>query len=981
MNNITVKELKQICFDKNIKNYHNLNKSELIKLINNSEYVSEIFSENEYQYLYHISDIHIGALGRIDEYYQVFNKLYNKLRKEKSGLIVITGDIIDKYGRVSSEARKLCNDFFNNLKDIMPVVCILGNHDTVMNNSNRLDELTTLISDKCYLLKKKGYYSCKNITFSVPDIYNNIVLPPFKEKRKQIALFHGIVEGSINNLVYSTKLIDFDKYDYVLLGDIHKHQFIKHNIAYAGSLIQQNHGEDLKNHGYIRWNIKSGKSKFVKIENDYGFIQIKVSNGKWEKPKYIPKFPRIRLDYENTSNIQFEEIKKQFPSCIQWKYKHIIKNQIKLKGVKNTININDIILENIKDKDIINYYNNIWNKSNNTYLTEYQTWCIDKIEFKNCFKYGGDHINKINFKSGVCSIQGKNAIGKSSILYIILWGLFGSKAIKNMRRTYIINNKSLPNNYFIKTYITIGDNHYIIERTAYYTNKTHTDITNKTKLYHKFKLEEYKNISSKSETEIQKKINNIIGTSDNFLNCNVFSNTLGNNIITMSETNLYNTMSSVFNIDVFKIMLKFINNDLKNLQKEYIKLKGNIEGITSVKKDIKEELINEMRNSKYSEELDKLINKNLNWKDVKLEEYMNVNENINDLSKIIEEGYDECNYDLNKMIVVRDELLEKIENMVDVNVDITVNLDTIVNLDKKILALERKYNSCTQTDINKYNNFCKKYIIDDKIKSKYLNKYFKLRKRIDIVDKEKLNKLYCKKLYIINNNIKKCLKKEKYFESLKKYNILKNIDIYKIHSLIKDGYNNTDITPDYKLIYEFEKQQEYSNKINIIKSEVLNLDKKIKICMELKNLLSKDKIPYLILDKKLKVVEEYMNIILQEFVEFYVEFNTNNDKINIIIHKDNKELCPTQCSGFEKFIMDVSIKYSLMINSNYNKSEIFFIDEGLDCIDEYNFAKLDILFNKLREIYNNIFIITHIKNTLSDNQIIITENKEYSYIY
>ena len=42
----------------------------------------------------------------------------------------------------------------------------------------------------------------------------------------------------------STSLSIFDDYDMTLLGDIHKSQFFTSNVAYCGSLIQQNHGED-----------------------------------------------------------------------------------------------------------------------------------------------------------------------------------------------------------------------------------------------------------------------------------------------------------------------------------------------------------------------------------------------------------------------------------------------------------------------------------------------------------------------------------------------------------------------------------------------------------------------------------------------------------------------------------------------------------------------------------------------------------------
>ena len=102
-----------------------------------------------------------------------------------------------------------------------------------------------------------------------------------------VALYHGTINGSINDTGYiiedhnqhSTrfrKISDFDGYDMVLLGDIHKHQYLKPHIAYPGSLIQQNFGENLKEHGVLVWDILTKKSNFFPIQNNYGFITIQV---------------------------------------------------------------------------------------------------------------------------------------------------------------------------------------------------------------------------------------------------------------------------------------------------------------------------------------------------------------------------------------------------------------------------------------------------------------------------------------------------------------------------------------------------------------------------------------------------------------------------------------------------------------------------------------------------------------------------------
>ena len=46
------------------------------------------------------------------------------------------------------------------------------------------------------------------------------------------------------------------------------------------------------------------------------------------------------------------------------------------------------------------------------------------------------------------------------------------------------------------------------------------------------------------------------------------------------------------------------------------------------------------------------------------------------------------------------------------------------------------------------------------------------------------------------------------------------------------------------------------------------------------------------------------------------------------------------CSGYERFILNIMMKNSLNRYSYNNKSNIFCIDEGLDCIDDNNLEKV-----------------------------------------
>ena len=99
------------------------------------------------------------------------------------------------------------------------------------------------------------------------------------------------------------KSTDFDGYDLVLLGDIHKRQFIddSETIAYPGSLIQQNFAE-APEHGFLLWDVEKRKSEFIQVNNDYGFKTIVVDKGVIQsKMSFVPKYGNIKIKHKDTT--------------------------------------------------------------------------------------------------------------------------------------------------------------------------------------------------------------------------------------------------------------------------------------------------------------------------------------------------------------------------------------------------------------------------------------------------------------------------------------------------------------------------------------------------------------------------------------------------------------------------------------------------------------------------------------------------------
>jgi DNA repair exonuclease SbcCD nuclease subunit len=221
----------------------------------------------------HCADIHIRLYKRHDEYREVFASFYDQLRKADltEGVIVVAGDILHAKTDMTPELIELASEFLRTLADIAPTLVIAGNHDLNLSNMNRLDSLTPIIKNlnhpNLHYLKHSGVYEIADADFAVLSILDSRdQWPSAKDCRKKahkIAMYHGPVNGAQTDIKYviTDRHVDsstFGGYDIVLLGDIHRYQVLQESnpvIVYSSSLIQQNHGESLRNHGWCLWNV------------------------------------------------------------------------------------------------------------------------------------------------------------------------------------------------------------------------------------------------------------------------------------------------------------------------------------------------------------------------------------------------------------------------------------------------------------------------------------------------------------------------------------------------------------------------------------------------------------------------------------------------------------------------------------------------------------------------------------------------------
>ena len=217
------------------------------------------------------------------------------------------------------------------MSEIAPVHLILGNHDGLILNKDRQDAISPIVeaikNDNIFLYKNSGNYFLEkyNLNWCVFSCFDekNWNKIEIIEDAINVALYHGPVQGSkIDSDWEITEedqvSVDFFKdYDYAFLGDIHKFQFLNEEktVAYPGSFIQQNYGEDLEK-GFLVWEVENKKDfsyEFITIDNKFSFYTIQWEGDVQKTISNLDKsmnFGRFRVRSSNT--IPQNEIKQLY---------------------------------------------------------------------------------------------------------------------------------------------------------------------------------------------------------------------------------------------------------------------------------------------------------------------------------------------------------------------------------------------------------------------------------------------------------------------------------------------------------------------------------------------------------------------------------------------------------------------------------------------------------------------------------------------
>ena len=589
-----------------------------------------------------ISDLHWRGIARHEEYTAAFEELFRILREIKPDLIINTGDTWHtKTQNITPEAVDKLAWMFNGLADIAPTINILGNHDGVLSNLGRQDAISPIISaidrKDLFLYKESVSVTAKECP-QIPDNFVFHVYSPFDEEgwerlspqpgKVNIALFHGSITGCETDMDWRMSSGErdvkfFTGMNYVMLGDIHKQQFLGYRndknqvakpwIGYPGSLIQQNYGE-LEKKGFYLWEIEDIHSwdvSFIEVANNKPFVTVpwcgtvektilSIHNTRLDRA-FVPG-TRFRItsneplqplearqliaelrEHRGASEVVFKHLKSfQVESIEDTSGRKIAKSDLRnspeflfelymdyniSNGSETVTNFNEQQLE--LSKKLLKDYLHKLNSELATVdcIVRNVKWSIKSLEFSNLFRYGEN--NSINFSelNGLVGMFGRNRIGKSSAIGAMMYALYNTTDRGPIKGAHIINkNKNFCS---AKMVINIDGIDYVIVRETTRSNpkkstsKVVDDKTTTTLQFYKIDKEtgSLLEMNSISRDDTDKEIRRLIGNPGDFLLTALSSQGGVNKFIEEGSTQRKSILSRFLDLDIFEKLYGYAKED------------------------------------------------------------------------------------------------------------------------------------------------------------------------------------------------------------------------------------------------------------------------------------------------------------------------------------------------------------------------------------------------------------------------------------
>jgi len=664
--------------------------------------------------------------------------------------------------------------------------------------------------------------------------------------------------------------------------------------------------------------------------------------------------------------------------------------------------------------------------------TKYKRVFVRNIKFSNFLSFGNNNTLNLSDLGGITVIDSNppNFGGKSVLAVDLILFLFFNKTTKSSKSVEIFNRYQKDNEVIVQGEVEIDGDNYIIIRKIIRKKKKNGDWTVSTSLEFLQKLDDgsLKSFTGEQRRETETFIKESIGTMNDFL-LTVLT-TAGNleSLIESKPTERGNVLSRFIGLEVLKeketvgkkmysdwskklISNVFNTEDLKHEVKE-LKDEKKLLGITI--NDDESELMSITKSLKVKgNERDRLISEKYTDIDPDIENTNPrlVGEQINSLRselKISENKLEAYGDNEEPEQVDLKLLRELIDNKDQLTIKDTRNKTNLKNSKKSLKGLEE----------SEFCPVCKQALKDvdhsDEIK-RLKDEIIVINKSLNddsIVNEQligKIEALETKKI-VFDEHEKEMLKKERIILEIeqKKLNIdklvvelekfednkaklNKNIELERNILTVKSEIDRLDNTKD-GLIRSIE-----SNKarIKIIDSTIITNNDRMKIIKD-ENDVEKVFRAYLTVYGKNGIIKTIMKSVVPKLNNELLTLLSNVTTFNLEIRVNDKnevefwmrdletevEKLLSTGSGYEKTMASLAIRTVLTKVSCLPRPNITVFDEVLGKVSNENLEEVELFFNRIKEYFENIFLITHnpLVREWSDNIITVTKKNNISSI-
>lgn len=663
----------------------------------------------------------------------------------------------------------------------------------------------------------------------------------------------------------------------------------------------------------------------------------------------------------------------------------------------------------------------------------HKRWNLKWITLNNFLSFGDDNFFPMNHFRGLTVVNsipenqgGKTTLTVDSIKYL----LFG-KTTKTDRNEEIFNLHSENNELVVRGMLEIeGDEEIIIERNMKRSKNKSGGWTIKNTLnYYRIQPDgEEVVLNDEDATKTTKKIRDTIGTEKDFElvvlatarnlddlidftsgeSGKLLTRFIGLDIIETKEEivrNMYNTFSKTMKSNLYDIVT--LADEVQTHNENIVKLKE-IEIDLNGKLDIEKQSIIDLNNSKLDlvskkikidvdiltlnpsklqEEIDDIIKSGTTYKS----EIDDIVEKIKEIGPLV---FDEDKHfaitnevnTLNTSVAVKDAEITRLTQVID---DLISNgickacnrkLDDVDN--SKHIEEHESSVKTLKAEIAKINKKLTK--LNDE-----LTELNSVKKLVDEVNKLELSK---DKIEVEIASLKNDLKSKK--SDLKKYN--DNLNAIETNKTIDSEISQVDTKLN---VCDFQKT-EINNKIQrvLLDTETNENDivTKTKLIAQIKkekeietiyklyiDMIGKKGISKLVLRSVLPIINSELQRLLDDVTDFEIEISIDDkNEVRYLLIKDGIEKQLKAGSGFERTASSLALRCVLGKMSKLSMPNFITFDEVLGRVAPNNVEKMKLLFDKVKDMYDNIFFITQneVVKDWADNIVTVVKENNISKI-